>query len=109
MLVATAAPATPSSGKGPGPKMKQGPSTMLRMLPNQRTRIAIAASPEPRNTAFSMNSITMVTLPPSIVRVNPEPDRITSDDAPMRPRSDGASGAATRAISAATVTPSSTD
>src|SRR5881397_4020541 len=37
MVVATAAPVTPSLGKGPMPKMKQGPSTMLIALANQRT------------------------------------------------------------------------
>ena len=41
MFVATAAPVTPSSGNGPSPKMKHGPSTMLSTLPSHSTRIAI--------------------------------------------------------------------
>ena len=43
---------TPSSGNGPKPKIRHGPSTMLIALANQRTRIAIAASPAPRKTAL---------------------------------------------------------
>ena len=49
--------------------MKQGPSTMLMTLASQSDRIAIAASPAPRKTALTTNSITMVTLPPSMTRV----------------------------------------
>jgi len=45
MLVATAAPVTPSAGDGPRPKMKHGPSRMFRRFPNQSARIASAASP----------------------------------------------------------------
>ena len=83
MLVATAAPATPSSGNGPSPKMKQGPSTMFSRLPSHNTRIAIAASPDPRNTALIRNNSTTVTLPPSMTWVNRCPERITSGDAPI--------------------------
>ena len=55
--------------KGPMPKMKQGPSTMLIALANQRTRIAMAASPAPRKIALMRNSSSTVALPPSIIRV----------------------------------------
>jgi hypothetical protein len=66
MLVATAAPATPSSGNGPRPKMKHGPSTMLMPFASHSTRIACAALPAPRSTEFSRNSNSIVTEPPSI-------------------------------------------
>ena len=72
-LVATAAPVTPSSGNGPMPKMKHGPSTMLSTLPRISTRMATAASPAPRKTAFCRNSRSTVALPASISRVNPLP------------------------------------
>ena len=89
--------------------MKQGPSTMFSTLPSHSTRIAIAASPDPRNTAFSRNSRTIVTLPPSITRVNPLPDSITAGDAPINANSVGAHGAAANAIVPAMMTPSSSD
>ena len=76
--------------------MKQGPSTMLSMLPSHSTRIAIAASPAPRKTALMRNSSTTVTLPPSMTRVNCSPDWITSGDAPISRSRPGAFGAASR-------------
>ncbi len=69
MVVATAAPVTPSRGKGPRPKIRQGPSRMLIAFASQRTRIAIAASPAPRKIALIRNKSSTVALPPSITRV----------------------------------------
>ena len=68
MFVAIAAPVTPSRGNGPSPKIRHGPSTMLIAFANQSTRIAIAASPAPRKIALMRNSMTIVTLPPSMTR-----------------------------------------
>ena len=56
IVVAIAAPVTPSSGNGPRPKISSGPSTMLMTLASQSTRIAIAASPAPRKIALIRNS-----------------------------------------------------
>ena len=109
MLVATAAPVTPSSGNGPSPKMKHGPRTMFRKLPNHRTRIATAASPDPRKTALIRNNMTIVALPPSMVRVNTRPVRITSSGAPITASSVAARGAARTATAAATISPSTID
>ena len=82
VVVATAAPVTPSAGNGPSPKMKHGPSTMLIALASHSTRIAIAASPAPRKTALIRNSIRMTPLPPSTIAVYDECAR-TSGDAPI--------------------------
>ncbi len=43
---------------------------MLIQLASHNVRIAIAASPAPRKIALIMKSITTVTLPASITRVN---------------------------------------
>ena len=83
MLVAMAAPLTPSLGKGPSPKIRQGPSVMLMLFANQSTRIAIAASPAPRKIELMRNSRSTVPLMPSMTRAKPEPVRITSSLAPM--------------------------
>src|SRR5438445_11275695 len=56
IVVATAAPITPSLGNGPRPKMKHGPSKMLMVFASQRTRIAMAASPAPRKMALMRNN-----------------------------------------------------
>ena len=82
VVVATAAPVTPSRGNGPRPKMKQGSRQILIALAIQRTRIAIAASPAPRKTALIRNSIMMTPLQPSMIAVNDECTR-TSGVAPM--------------------------
>ena len=89
--------------------MKQGPSTMFSRLPSHNTRIAIAASPDPRNTALIRNNSTTVTLPPSMIWVNRCPERITSGEAPITCNRLDARGAARTAISAATMTPSRID
>ena len=65
------------------PKMKQGPRMMLMAFANHRTRIAIAASPVPRNTALIRNSISTVPLPPTMTRGNVDPMRNTSSLAPI--------------------------
>ena len=86
VVVATAAPATPSRGKGPMPKMKHGSRQMLKMLAIHSTRIAIAASPAPRKTALIRNSIRMTPLKPNRIAVKRELAR-TSGVAPIRPSS----------------------
>ena len=60
IVVATAAPVTPSRGNGPSPKIRQGPSRMLIAFASQSTRIAIAASPAPRKIALITNSMMIV-------------------------------------------------
>ena len=52
-------------------------------LPSHSTRIAMAASPAPRNTALMRNSSTTVMLPPSIIRVKPLPLATTRGEAPI--------------------------
>ncbi len=69
MLVATAAPVSPSSGNGPSPKIRQGSSTRLTALASHSERMAIEASPAPRKAALIRNSSMMVTMPPSMMRV----------------------------------------
>ena len=69
MIVATAAPVTPIAGIGPNPKISTGSSTRFSAFATHSTRIAISASPAPRNTAFSRNSIMIVTELPRIQRV----------------------------------------
>ena len=93
VVVATAAPVTPSAGKGPRPKMRHGSSTRLIAFASQRTRIATAASPAPRKTALMRKRRTITTLPPSITAVNFQPDDTTSGLAPIRTRSRGARSA----------------
>ena len=69
IVVAIAAPVTPSRGKGPMPKMSSGPRMMLIQFASHSTRIAIAASPAPRKIALTRKSSRMTTLPPSMTRV----------------------------------------
>ncbi len=52
IVVATAAPVTPSRGTGPTPKMNTGPRTMLMPLASQSVRMVSAASPAPRKAAL---------------------------------------------------------
>lgn len=66
MLVATAAPVTPSSGNGPQPKIRQGSSSRFNPFASSSTRIAIAASPALRKIELSTNSSITVALPPNI-------------------------------------------
>jgi hypothetical protein len=65
MLVPMAAPVTPMRGKGPMPKIRQGPSVMLIAFAIHSTRIAIAASPAPRKTELIMNSSVTPPLAPT--------------------------------------------
>jgi hypothetical protein len=53
--------------------MRQGARRMLRMFASQSDRIAVAASPELRKTAFTTKSKKIVTLPPSMTPVYLEP------------------------------------
>ena len=69
MVVATAAPVTPISGKGPSPKIRQGSNTMFTRLASHTDHMAMAASPAPRKIAFIRNSRKMVTLVASITVV----------------------------------------
>src|SRR6266849_4951572 len=62
--VARAAPVTPSLGKGPQPKMRQGSRTRLMMLETQSKRMATAASPAPRKIALLRKRSMMAPLPP---------------------------------------------
>ena len=89
MLVATAAPTTPSRGNGPTPKMSIGPRKMLIAFASQSTRIAITASPAPRKIALTRNSINTTAFPPSMMRVKFTLES-TPDDAPIALKSDGA-------------------
>src|SRR2546429_209082 len=77
----------PSLGKGPRPKMKHGPSTMLSAFANHNTRMAIAASPAPRKIALIMNSMTTVALQPSMIRVNQSQQRLSQTNRGHRIRS----------------------
>ena len=54
------------AGIGPQPKISNGSSAMLRRFATISTRMAIAASPAPRNTALITNNSMITTLPPSI-------------------------------------------
>ena len=83
IVVAIAAPVTPSAGNGPTPNTSIGPSTMLMPLASHSVRIAIAGSPAPRKAALIMNSKITVTLPPSMTRGKRPPIAITSGDAPI--------------------------
>ncbi len=69
IVVPTAAPVTPSRGNGPTPKMNSGPRIMLQPLAIHSERMAMAASPAPRNTALIRNSSSTAALPPSSTRV----------------------------------------
>jgi hypothetical protein len=68
-VVATAAPMTPSSGKGPTPKMSMGARTMLMALASHSTRMEMAASPAPRKMALMRKSNSTLPMPPSITCV----------------------------------------
>jgi hypothetical protein len=91
------------------PKIRQGPSTMLMALPNHSTRMAMAASPAPRNTALMRNSISTVPLPPSITRAKPLPVCRTSSLAPIRRSSAGAYSAPMTPTMTETTRPSAID
>jgi len=78
---------------------------MLIALAIQRTRIAIAASPAPRNTALIRNSITMTPLKPRTTAAYDE-CASTSGVAPMIVSSLRADLDAMRPIGTATTTPS---
>ena len=69
IVVDTAAPVTPSLGNGPRPKMKHGSRIRLMRFDTHSTRIAIAASPAPRNTALFTYRRTTLMLPPSTIAV----------------------------------------
>ena len=69
MVVPIPEPSTPNRGNGPMPKINKGFRKMLTMLAIHRTRMASAASPAPRNTALTRNSIMTAALPPKIIRV----------------------------------------
>src|SRR3569623_574371 len=56
MVVATAAPVTPSRGMGPSPNTITGPSRMLILFASHSVRMVMAASPAPRNAALIRNS-----------------------------------------------------
>ena len=58
MVVATAAPVTPSSGKGPNPKIKQGSRMIFSRFAIVSDRNATVASPAPRKAALSRNKYT---------------------------------------------------
>src|SRR5713226_4767391 len=63
-----AAEETPSLGKGPQPKMRQGSRTRLMMLETQSKRMAMAASPAPRKMALLRKRSMMAPLPPRAMR-----------------------------------------
>ncbi len=69
MVVPTADPATPSRGNGPIPKINRGFRQMLTMFAIHSARMAVVASPAPRNTALTKNSRKIVTLPAKMMRV----------------------------------------
>ena len=84
IFVATAAPITPSSGKGPHPNMKNGSKIIFKPFDNIKVHIAIEASPAPRKIAFIRKSNIIVTFPPRSHFVYPEPSAIKSGSAPIR-------------------------
>ena len=67
--VDTAAPATPSFGKGPRPKIRHGSRIRLIRFDTHKTRMATEASPEPRKIPLFRNSSITETLPPSMMAV----------------------------------------
>ena len=78
---------------------------MLMAFASHNTRIAIAASPAPRKIALMRNSKRTVALPPSSMRVYPEPIAVTAGDAPMTASRRGARVIPTTATTAATPSP----
>ena len=62
VVVATAAPVTPRRGKGPNPKIRHGSRTRLTAFAIHSTRMAMAASPAPRNTALTRKSVSTTPL-----------------------------------------------
>ena len=105
VVVATAAPATPRRGNGPRPKIRQGSRQMLIALAIHKTRIAIAASPAPRNTALIRNNIMMTPLKPNRMAVKDECAR-TSGVAPINPSNGRANAKPARPAGTATSRPS---
>ena len=101
MVVATAAPVTPSRGNGPSPNTNSGPSRMLIPLASQSARMVMAASPAPRKLALIRNSNRTVTSPASMSRAYPEPIAITAGEAPIAPSSVGAKRPPKKPITAA--------
>ena len=82
-MVATAAPITPSSGKGPQPNIKNGSRIMFNPFDNISVHIAIEASPAPLKIALIKNNKSMVILPPISNLVYPAPSAIKSGSAPI--------------------------
>ena len=79
---------------------------MLIALAIHSTRIAIAASPAPRNTALIRNSIMITPLAPSMIVVNAAL-ATTAGDAPMNRSKAGAYATPNTPTGTATSTPSS--
>ena len=76
------------------------------MLAKISVRMAIAASPAPRNTALMRNSRNTLAFPPSITWVKPVPVRMTDSEAPRIPRSWGANVTPRTASTPAMTSPS---
>ncbi len=76
------------------------------LFASHSTRIAIAASPAPRNTALIRNSSRITTFPPSMIRAYVLPMVSTSGLAPMRARRRGAKATPIAPVTTATITPS---
>ena len=109
IVVATAAPVMPSSGKGPIPKMSKGSSKILMPLAIHKTRMAITASPAPRKTAFKIKRSMMVIFPPSSIAVYPQPVSTTCSEAPISPSISCGNSTPSIAIGSAINTPSQID
>ena len=105
IVVPTAAPVTPNSGKNPTPKIKHGDSTMFNAFARIKTRIAIAASPAPRNIAFNRNIKTTTAFPPSMIRMNREPSSSKCGFAPSSVNICGANTIPTTLIATDVITP----
>ena len=69
LVVAIAAPVSPSSGKGPIPRIKSGSKTILQALAIHKARIAREASPVPRKIPFKRNKKVITILEPKIILV----------------------------------------
>ena len=105
VVVATAAPVMPSSGNGPRPKIRHGSRQILIALAIHSTRIAIAASPAPRNTALMRNSSMITPLAPSMTVAN-DALATTAGDAPINRSNAGAYATPNRPTGTAISTPS---
>ena len=79
---------------------------MLIAFASHKTRMAIAASPDPRKTALIMKSMTTVAFPASMTLVNPAPLATTEGEAPINESNFGARGAPMRAMIAETMSAS---